>query len=139
MHVLPAPCSNHLAAELVEIRLTGDQDAVGGSRRVIQERQLDVLGRDAAPAEVSRCLPRQLERPRGAGRKRQRVQGGGSIHRSDQAPDVEANMVERDVLMLQRTRWRLFWLEQQSEQEMLGPNPGVPPFAGFLLGEGDEP
>ena len=127
---------DHLVADLVGVGVEVEQDPRGDALVLADQAEQDVLGADVVVAERERLAQRQLEDLLGARRERD-LAGGDLLTGADDADDLRADPLDRDVERLQHPRGQALLLAEQSEQDVLGADVVVLERASLLLGQDD--
>src|SRR5665648_31962 len=111
-----------------------EQDARGDAFVLGHEAKKDVLGADVVVAQRERLAQRQLEHLLGARRERdlalRRLFSG-----ADDAHHGGAHFLHRDFQAVEDAGSHAFFLAQQAQQEVFGPDVVVLERPGFFLGE----
>ena len=117
----PARAGEHaddLVADLLGVGVEVEQDARGDAFVLAHEPEQDVLGADVVVAERQRLAQRELEHLLGAGGEGD-LSGRDLVALADDAGDLRAHLLDRDVERLEHTRSKAFFLAQQAEQDVL--------------------
>ena len=128
--------ADDLVADLLGVGVEVEQDAGGDALVLAHEAEQDVLGADVVVAEAERLAQRELEHLLGARGERD-LAGGDLLAGADDADDLGADALHRDVERLEHARGEALLLAEQAEQDVLGADVVVLEDAGFLLGEDD--
>ena len=128
--------ADDLVADLLGVGVEVEQDAGGDALVLAHEPEQDVLGADVVVAEAERLAQRELEHLLGARRERD-LAGGDLLAGADDAHDLAADALDRDVEALEHPRGEPLLLAQQPEQDVLGADVVVLERPGLLLGEDD--
>ena len=136
----PARAGEHaddLVADLLRVGVEVEQDARGDALVLAHEPEQDVLGADVVVAERERLAQRELEHLLRARRERD-LAGGDLVALADDARDLRAHLLDRDVERLEHARGEPFLLAQQAEQDVLRADVVVLERARLVLGEDDD-
>ena len=114
----PGEHADDLVADLFRIRVEVEQDARGDALVLAHEAEEDVLGADVVVPERESLAQRQLENLLGARRERN-LAGGDLVALADDARDLRADLLHRDVERLEDAGRKPFLLAQQAEQDVL--------------------
>ena len=135
----PAGAGEHaddLVADLLGVGVEVEQDAGRDALVLAHEAEQDVLGADVVVAERERLAQRQLEHLLGPRRERD-LAGGDLLAGADDADDLGAHALDRDVERLEDAGGEALLLAQQPEQDVLGADVVVLQGPGLLLREDD--
>src|SRR5581483_9866660 len=118
----PAGAGEHaddLVADLLRVGVEVEEDACGDSFVLAHEPEQDVLGADVVVAEGQRFAQRELEDLLRARRERD-LAGRHLVALADDARDLCAHLLDRDVERLEDARGETLLLAQQAEEDVLG-------------------
>src|SRR6476620_9368813 len=118
----PAGTGQHaddLVADLLGVGVEVEQDAGGNALVLAYQTQQDVLGADVVVAQRQRLAQRQLKHLLGARRERD-LSGGDLVTLADDAGDLRAHLLHRDVERVEHARGEPLLLAQQPQQDVLG-------------------
>ena len=136
----PAGAGEHaddLVADLLGVGVEVEQDARGDALVLAHEPEQDVLGADVVVAERQRLAQRELEHLLRARRERD-LAGRDLVALADDARDLRAHLLDRDVERLEHARGETFLLAQQAEQDVLRADVVVLQGARLVLREDDD-
>src|SRR6478735_9300868 len=136
----PAGAGEHaddLVADLLRVRVEVEQDARSDTLVLAHEPEQDVLRADVVVAERQRFAQRELEHLLSAGSERN-LSGRDLVALADDAGDLRAHLLDRDVERLEHTRSKAFFLAQQAEQDVLRADVVVLERPRLVLGEDDD-
>ena len=137
---LPAGPGEHaddLVADLLGVGVEVEQDAGGHALVLAHEPEQDVLGADVVVAERERLAERELEHLLRARGERD-LAGRDLVALADDARDLRAHFLDRDVQALEHAGGKTFLLTEQAEQDVLGADVVVLEGAGLVLRENDD-
>ena len=129
--------ADDLVADLLRVRVEVEQDPCGDAFVLAHEAEQDVLGADVVVAEGERLAQRQLEDLLGARRERD-LAGGDLVALADDARDLRADLLHRDVERLEDARGETLLLAQQPEQDVLRADVVVLQRPRLVLRENDD-
>ena len=129
--------ADDLVADLLGVGVEVEQDARGDALVLAHEPEQDVLGADVVVAERERLAQRQLEDLLGARRERD-LPRRHLVALADDAGDLRAHLLDRDVERLEHARGEALLLAQEPEQDVLGADVVVLERPGLVLGEDDD-
>ena len=129
--------ADDLVADLLGVGVEVEQDAGGDALVLAHQAEQDVLGADVVVAERERLAQRQLQHLLGARRERD-LAGGDLVTLADDAGDLRAHLLHRDVERVEHARSEPLLLAQQAEQDVLGADVVVLERAGLVLREDDD-
>ena len=136
----PAGAGQHaddLVADLLRVGVEVGEDARRHALVLADEAEQDVLGADVVVAERQRLPQRQLEhllRPRGE----RDLPGGDLLARPDDADDLGADLLHRDLEALEHAGRQALLLAQQAQEDVLGPDVVVLEGARLFLRQHDD-
>src|SRR5215207_213898 len=133
----PARTGEHaddLVANLLGVGVEVEQDASGDALVLAHEAEQDVLGANVVVAERERFAQRELEDLLRARRKRD-LAGGDLVALADDARDLGADLLDRDVERLEHPGCEALLLAQETKQDVLRPDVVVLQCARFVLGQ----
>ena len=136
----PARAGEHaddLVADLLGVGVEVEQDARGDALVLAHEPEQDVLGADVVVAERERLAQRELEHLLRARRERD-LPARDLVALADDARDLRAHLLDRDVERLEHARGKTFLLAQQPEQDVLGADVVVLQRPRLVLCEDDD-
>ena len=110
--------ADDLVADLVGVGVEVEQDACGDAFVLAHEPEQDVLGADVVVAEAQRFAQRELQHLLRARRERD-LAGRDLVTLADDARDLRAHLLDRDVERLEHARGETFLFAQQAEQNVL--------------------
>ena len=128
--------ANDLVANLLGIRVEIEQDAGRDAFVLAHEPEQDVLGADVVVPERQRLAQRELEDLLRARRERD-LTGRDLVTLADDARDLRAHFLDRDVERFEHPRGETFLLAQQAEQDVLRADVVVLQGPGLILGKDD--
>ncbi len=108
-----------LVADLLGVSVEVEQDARGDALVLAHQAEQDVLGADVVVAQAQRLAQRQLQHLLGARRERD-LAGGDLLAGADDAHDLRAHALDRDVERLEHAGRKALLFAQQTEQDVLG-------------------
>ena len=117
----PAGAGEHaddLVADLLRVRVEVEEDPCGDAFVLAHETEQNVLGADVVVAEGECFAQRQLEDLLGARRERD-LAGGDLVALSDDARDLCAHFLHRDVERLEDASCEALLLAEQPQQDVL--------------------
>jgi hypothetical protein len=120
----PAGAGEHaddLVADLLGVRVEVEEDAGGDALVLAHEPEEDVLRPDVVVAEAQGLAQGELEDLLGPRRERD-LPGGDLFAGADDAHDLRAHALHRDVQALEHAGREALFLPQQAEQDVLGPD-----------------
>src|SRR5205823_9691870 len=126
-----------LVADLLGVRVEVEPDPDGDAPGVAHEAEQDVLGADVVVTETLRLAQRELERLLRARRERHLASRHHLVAFADDAGDLGARLLDRNLEALEDPGRETLLLTQQAEQDVLGADVVVLEGAGLLLGEDD--
>src|SRR6185437_3357664 len=126
-----------LVADLLGGGREVEQDACGDAFVLADEPEQDVLGPDVVVTEAQSFAQGELENLLGT-RGEGDLPGGDLLARADDADDLGANALDRDVERLEHARGKALLLAQKTEQNVLGSDVVVLELARFFLGQHDD-
>ena len=135
----PARAGEHaddLVANLLGVGVEVEQDPRGDALVLANEAEQDVLGADVVVAERERLAQRELEHLLRARRERD-LPGGDLVTLADDAGDLGAHLLDRDVERLEHARGETLLLAKEPEQDVLGADVVVLQRPRFVLGKND--
>ncbi len=136
----PAGAGEHaddLVADLLGVGVEVEQDARGDALVLAHEAEQDVLGADVVVAEGEGLAQRELEHLLRARRERD-LAGRDLVALADDAGDLGADLLHRDVEALEHAGGEPLLLAKEAEQDVLGADVVVLEGAGLVLGENDD-
>ena len=136
----PAGAGEHaddLVANLLGVGVEVEQDPCGDALVLAHEPEQDVLGADVVVAERERFAQRELEHLLRARRERNLARRH-LVALADDARDLGAHLLDRDVERLEHPRGEAFFLAQQAEQDVLRADVVVLQRPCLVLGEDDD-
>src|SRR3954463_12229633 len=110
--------ADDLVADLLGVGIEVEQDPCGDALVLADEPEEDVLGADVVVAQAQRFTQRELEDLLGAGGERN-LAGGDLLARADDAHDLSANALDRDVERLENAGGETLLLAEQTEKDVL--------------------
>ena len=125
-----------LVADLLGVGVEVEQDARGDALVLADQAEQDVLGADVVVAQAQRLAEGELEDLLGARRERD-LAGGDLLAGADDADDLRADALDRDVEGLEHPGGQALLLAEQAEQDVLGADVVVLESPRLLLGEDD--
>ena len=128
--------ADHLVADLLRVGVEVEQDAGGDALVLAHQPEQDVLGADVVVTERERLAQRQLEHLLRPGRERDLARGD-LLAGADDADDLGAHALDRDVERLEHAGGEPLLLAQQPEQDVLGADVVVLERAGLFLRQDD--
>src|SRR5215213_139280 len=128
---------DHLVADLVRVGVEVEQDAGGDALVLTHEAEQDVLGADVVVAERERLAEGELEHLLGARGERD-LAGGDLLAGADDADDLRAHSLGRDVERLEDAGCQALLLAEQPEQDVLGADVVVLERARLFLRQDDD-
>ena len=128
--------ADDLVANLLGVGVEVEQDPRGDALVLADEPEQDVLGADVVVAERERLAQCELEHLLRARRERD-LAGRHLVALADDAGDLGAHLLDRDVQRLQHPRGEPLLLAEQAEQDVLGADVVVLERPGFVLCEDD--
>ena len=129
--------ADDLVADLLGVGVEVEQDARGDTLVLAHEAEQDVLGADVVVPERERLAQRQLEHLLGPRRERD-LAGRDLVALADDARDLRAHLLDRDVERVEHARGEALLLAQQPEQDVLGADVVVLEGAGLVLCKDDD-
>src|SRR5262245_6300338 len=132
----PGEHSDDLVADLLRIGVEVEQDPGGDALVLADEAEEDVLGADVVVAQREGLAERELEnllRPRGERDLTRRH----LVALADDARDLGAHLLDRDVQRFQHSRGEPLLLAEKPEQDVLGADVVVLERACLVLREDD--
>src|SRR5689334_10011274 len=136
----PAGAGEHaddLVADLLGVCVEVEQDARRDALVLAHEAEQDVLGADVVVAQRERLAQRELEHLLRARRERD-LAGGDLVALADDAGDLRAHLLDRDVERLEHARCEALLLAEQAEQDVFGTDVVVLERPRLVLGENDD-
>src|SRR6185437_14711484 len=136
----PAGAGEHaddLVADLLGVGVEVEQDARRDAFILAHEAEQDVLGADVVVAKRERLAQRQFQdllRARGKGD----LSGRHLVALADDAGDLRAHLLDRDVKRLEHSGGKAFLLAEQAEQDVLSADVVVLERPRLVLGENDD-
>src|SRR5205823_7660353 len=128
--------ADDLVADLLRVGVEVEQDARRDALVLAHEAEQDVLGPDVVVAQRERLSQRELEDLLGARGERD-LAGGDLLTGPDDADDLGADALHRDVERLEHARCEALLLAKESQQDVLGADVVVLEDPGLLLSEDD--
>jgi hypothetical protein len=132
----PRQHADNLASNPLRIGIEVEQDAHSDALILAHQREQNVLRADVVVPERQRLAQRKLEHLLRARRERD-LAGGDLLARADDAHNLAADALEREVEALQHTGRQALLFAQQAKQDVFGANVVVLERAGFFLGQHD--
>ena len=135
----PAGAGEHaddLVANLLGVGVEVEQDARRDALVLAHEAEQDVLGADVVVAQRERLAQRQLEHLLRARGERD-LAGGDLVALADDAGDLRAHLLDRDVERLQHAGGKALLLAEQAEQDVLRADVVVLERPSLVLGQDD--
>jgi hypothetical protein len=136
----PAGAGEHaddLVADLLGVGVEVEQDARRHALVLAHQPQQDVLGADVVVAQRQRLAQRQLQHLLGARRERD-LSGGDLVTLADDAGDLRAHLLHRDVERVEHARGEPLLFTQQPQQDVLGADVVVLERARLVLRQDDD-
>ena len=130
----PGEHADDLVADLLGVGVEVEQDPRGDALVLADEAEQDVLGADVVVAERERFAKRQLENLLGARRERDLARRH-LVALADDARDLRAHFLDRDVERLEDPRGKPLLLAEEPEQDVLGADVVVLERPSFVLCE----
>jgi hypothetical protein len=133
----PAGAGEHaddLVPDLLGVGVEVEQDAGGDALVLAHQAEQDVLGADVVVAEAERLAQRELQHLLRARCERD-LTGGDLVALADDARDLGADLLHRDVERLEHAGGETFLLAQQTEKDVLRPDVVVLQGSRFVLRE----
>src|SRR5581483_8430373 len=125
-----------LVADLLGVGVEVEQDASCHALVLAHEAEQDVLGADVVVAQAQRLAQRELEdllRARGE----RDLSGGDLLAGADDADDLSADALHRDVEGLEHASGEPFLLAEETKQDVLGADVVVLEDPSLFLGQDD--
>src|SRR5207248_1851361 len=132
----PREHPDDFVADLFGVGVEVEQDARRDALVLAHEAEQDVLGPDVVVAQRERLSQRELEDLLGARGERD-LAGGDLLTGPDDADDLGADALHRDVERLEHARCEALLLAKESQQDVLGADVVVLEDPGLLLSEDD--
>ena len=136
----PAGAGEHaddLVANLLGVGVEVEQDARRDAFVLAHEPEQDVLGADVVVAQRERLAQRELEHLLRARGERD-LAGRDLVALADDAGDLRAHLLDRDVERLEHAGGKALLLAEQAEQDVLGADVVVLERPRLVLGENDD-
>src|SRR5262249_36581783 len=129
--------ADDLVADLLGVGVEVEQDPRSNALVLADEAEQDVLRADVVVAERERLAQRQLEHLLRTGCEGD-LSGRDLVALTDDAGDLRAHLLDRDVERLEHTRRETLFLAQQPEQDVLGTDVVVLEGPSLVLREYDD-
>src|SRR4051812_1048316 len=129
--------ADDLVADLLGVGVEVEQDARGDALVLADEAEQDVLGSDVVVAKAQSLAQGELEHLLGAGSERD-LAGGDLLARADDAHDLCADALDRDVERLEDPSGKALLLTEQAEEDVLSADVVVLERSRLFLRENDD-
>ena len=129
--------ADDLVADLLRVGVEVEEDARGDALVLTHEAEEDVLRTDVVVAERESFAQRQLENLLGARRERD-LAGGDLVALADDARDLRADFLHRDVERLEHAGSKTLLLAEEAQKDVLRADVVVLEGPGLVLREDDD-